>query len=198
VPTALARVRAFAAAHDVPARVLTPTGSPWSRAVAAEGWVPDAGPEAGAEGAVLVLDLEPLARPDGPGAASLAAEPDDAWWAMTVGGAPTPVQRHVLAGPGPVLGFGSARGPDCEPVGALRTAVVGDHLHLSRLTVTEPEPARRNDTATALTTAAARWGRDRGARWAVLQVALVDADTRGFYEGLGAVEHHRYHYLVRG
>lgn len=78
--------------------------------------------------------------------------------------------------------------------GVVRAAVVGDHLHLSRLAVT---PASRGaGVGTALTAAAARWGRTEGARWAVLQVALHNAAARALYDRLGATEHHRYRYLV--
>ena len=61
VPAALEAVRAFAAEHGVPPRVHVPMGSPWDRAVAAAGWVLDAGHEAGAEVAVLVADVDRLA-----------------------------------------------------------------------------------------------------------------------------------------
>lgn len=79
-------------------------------------------------------------------------------------------------------------------IGAARGAVVEDHLHLSRLRVV-PE-ARRRGHGTELTAALAAWGLGRGARWAVLQVALRASGARAFYAGLGCVEHHRYRYLV--
>jgi len=49
---------------------------------------------------------------------------------------------------------------------------------------------------TQLTAAAAAWGRANGVRWAVLQVALHNVAARALYGRLGAVEHHRYRYLV--
>ena len=76
----------------------------------------------------------------------------------------------------------------------IRAAVVGDHLHLSRLAVVPT--ARRAGVGTALTAAAAAWGREHGARWAVLQVALRNTAARALYDALGATEHHRYRYLV--
>ncbi len=51
---------------------------------------------------------------------------------------------------------------------------------------------------TALTAAAAAWGREQGARWAVLQVNLQNEGARAFYARLGCTEHHRYHYLGPG
>jgi ribosomal protein S18 acetylase RimI-like enzyme len=93
--------------------------------------------------------------------------------------------------PGPPLltAFGVLPGS-----GVVRAAVVGEHLHLSRLVV-RPE-ARRTGAGTRLTSAAAEWGRRHGARWAVFQVALHNAAARALYDRLGATEHHRYRYLV--
>jgi ribosomal protein S18 acetylase RimI-like enzyme len=43
---------------------------------------------------------------------------------------------------------------------------------------------------------AAAWGREHGARWAVLQVAVHNTGALACYERLGFVEHHRYRYVV--
>ena len=94
LPQALDAVRAFAAAHGVPARVQVPMGSPWDRAVASAGWVLDVHHEAGAEVAVLVGDLRRLAVPAE--TVALAPRADDAWWELALGRAPTPVERGVL------------------------------------------------------------------------------------------------------
>ena len=85
--------------------------------------------------------------------------------------------------------FGSVPG-----TGVIRAAVVGDHVHLSRLAV-RPQ-GRRTGVGTRLTAVAAAWAREQGARWAVLQVALHNTAARAFYDALGATEHHRYRYLV--
>ena len=85
--------------------------------------------------------------------------------------------------------FGSVPG-----TGVVRAAVVGDHVHLSRLAV-RPQAAARG-SARGLTAVAAAWAREQGARWAVLQVALHNTAARAFYDALGATEHHRYRYLV--
>ncbi len=219
VPVALDAARGFAAEHGVPPRVHVPVGSPWDRAVSAAGWVLEAGHEAGAEVAVLVVDVERLVG-DGPGehGVALTGRPTDAWWAITLGRAPTADERWVLdpAGGDPAAeehrGLdppGGDPGVDGGPTrpatlrtafglvpgtGAVRAAVVGDHLHLSRLAVTPA--ARRGGVGTRLTAAAAGWGRARGARWAVLQVALHNTAARALYQRLGATEHHRYRYLV--
>jgi ribosomal protein S18 acetylase RimI-like enzyme len=208
-PAALEAVRAFAAEHGVRPRVHVPVGSPWDRAVDAAGWVLDAGHEAGAEVAVLVADVDrlvgsPALRSHDDGQRSgkehdgsevrgmaLTERPDDAWWALALGREPTPHERWVLDPDGPSLrtGFGLVPG-----AGVIRAAVVGEHLHLSRLAVA-PD-ARRGGVGTRLTAAAAAWGRAQGARWAVLQVALHNTAARALYDALGATEHHRYRYLV--
>jgi ribosomal protein S18 acetylase RimI-like enzyme len=157
--------------------------------VAAEGWVLDADHAAGAEVAVLVADVDRLAAPGDPGVA-LSPRPTDAWWALALGRDPTPDERCVLAPDAPPpTAFGLVR-----DAGVVRAAVVDDHLHLSRLAVV-PD-ARRTGVGTRRTAAAAAWGRARGARWAVLQVALHNTAARALYERLGASEHHRYRYLV--
>jgi N-acetylglutamate synthase len=187
VRAALEAVRAFAAGHEVPPRVQVPVGSPWDRAVADAGWVLEVGHEAGAQVAVLVADV---ACPDADHPVELSQRPTDAWWDLSLGRSPTSDERFVLD-PGPPLltAFGLVPG-----AGAVRAAVVGDHLHLSRLAV-QPD-ARRAGVGTALTTAAVAWGRTHGARWAVLQVALHNTAARAFFDRLGATEHHRYRYLV--
>jgi N-acetylglutamate synthase len=181
---ALARVRAFAAAHDIAPRLQTPIGSPWSARAQEAGWVLEAEHAAGAEVAVLVTDLTP-GEP-----VELPAAPDADWW--SVGGPPSEVERRVLTGPS-TAAFGVER-RDGRPVGAIRAVVVGDHLYLSRLE-TVPD-ARRTGVATRLTAAACAWGHAHGARWGVLQVALDNANALAFYEREGWREHHRYHYLV--
>lgn len=205
VPAALEVVRRFADEHGVPPRVHAPVGSPWDRAVTREGWILDAGHEAGAEVAVLVADVDRLAATTplnhdadqrfGVHTVVLTDRPDAAWWALSLGRDPTPDERWVLDPPGPaaVAGMRTAFGtiPD---TGVIRAAVVGDHLHLSRLAV-RPE-VHRTGVGTTLTAATAAWARERGARWAVLQVALHNTAARAFYDALGATEHHRYRYLV--
>ena len=136
----------------------------------------------------------------------LAGRPDAVWWALALGRDPTPDERWVLdpaghanvggaapatAGTAPEMrtAFGSVPG-----TGVIRAAVVGDHAHLSRLAV-RPQ-SRRTGVGTRLTAVAADWAREQGARWAVLQVALHNTAARGFYDALGATEHHRYRYLV--
>ncbi len=143
----------------------------------------------------------------------LTDRPDAAWWALSLGRDPTPDERWVLDPAGHVDAGDAApatAGPattraaatsevrttfGCVPdTGVVRGAVVGDHVHLSRLAV-RPQ-GRRTGVGTRLTAVAAAWAREQGARWAVLQVALHNTAARAFYDALGATEHHRYRYLV--
>jgi N-acetylglutamate synthase len=200
---ALDAVREFAAEHGIGPRVQAPIGSPWDSAVSRAGWVLEADHAAGAEVSVMVVGLAALAaaRPTAQGgtaeggAVELPERPSDPWWRLGGGADPAPAQRHVLdPGGDPRTAFALARGDDGEPVGRLRATVVADHLHLSWLDVL---PAvRRRGVGSALLGAAAGWGREHGARWGVLQVALHNTGARAVYDRLGFVEHHRYRYLV--
>ena len=218
LPTAvaLAAVRTFAERHDITPRVQAPVGSPWDKAVAAQGWVLDVGHAAGSVVSVQVADLGKLAvgpAADGTAASGAAGSPvadgtavevgehtgeaatvevgapTDAWWRLVLGGPPTPAQRHVLGGAG-ALTLTDAQGV----VGAGRVVVVADHLHVSVLTVDAAVRCRGHGAA--LLAAAARWGREHGARWGVLQVAVHNTAALALYARAGWTEHHRYRYLV--
>ncbi|TCK26525.1 GNAT family N-acetyltransferase [Pseudonocardia endophytica] len=198
VPDALAEVRRFADRHGIPPVVAAPEGSPWWRAVRDEGW--EVGADPGAQAVVLVAGLDSLAA-DGPAPGiAFDAEPSPDWWSVfDEEGADLTARRAVLVPDrpdGPQLGFGTARRDDGALTGVVRAAVVGDHLYLSRLEVLPA--ARRSGVGSVLTAAAARWGAERGARYAVLQVVRSNRAARALYERLGCVEHHRYHYLVPG
>ncbi|WP_232660476.1 GNAT family N-acetyltransferase [Pseudonocardia sp. TRM90224] len=194
VPAALDAVRAFAERTGTPIRVQVPVGSPWEKAVAAQGWVLDAGHRRGAEVSVQVAALDTLGERE-PLDVELPERPDPRWWELVTGGPPTAAERHVLAPEtGLVTAFPLLTGPDGTVGGGLRAAVVEDHLHLSAI---EVAPAvRRNGIASGLVATAARWGRDRGARWAVLQVALHNTGALALYDRLGFSEHHQYRYLI--
>ncbi|MHA6620122.1 GNAT family N-acetyltransferase [Pseudonocardia sp. DLS-67] len=192
IAAALDGVRRFADEHAVPARVQVPVGSPWDRAVAAEGWVLNVGHAKGAEVSVLVAPVADVDPPPGLHI-ELPAEPSGEWWRLAVGGPPTPAQRRVLGG-APDTAFGLLRDGAGAVLGQVRATVVDDHVHISTLEVVPA--ARRRGHATVLLAAAGAWGRGRGARWAVLQVALQNDGARALYDRLGYVEHHRYRYLV--
>jgi N-acetylglutamate synthase len=199
IPAALDAVTRFADEHGIRPRVHAPIGSPWDRAVAAHDWELDAQHAAGAEVTVLVTGLDdvPDAVPDADGdlRIELPERPPEEWWRLALGGSPSPAQHHVLDPAGRIpAAFGLLRDVSGEVLGQVRAAVVEDHLHVSMLAVRSA--ARRQGHATALLAAAERWGREHGARWAVLQVAVHNTGARALYERLGWIEHHRYRYLV--
>ncbi len=191
VPEALDAVRAFAAEHDILPLVQTPTGSPWWRAITAEGWVRHDAHPAGAQVAVLVGELD--SAPTEVSADLRLGVQDRADWRLAAESPVTEAQRHVLSAPEVAhVGFGVAR-DGCDAVGVCRLAVVEQHLYVARLAV---DPGYRGrGLATALMGTAARWGTERGARWWLLQVAEHNEPALALYRRLGLTVHHRYEYL---
>ena len=191
IPEALRVAREFALENGIPARVHTPVGSPWDRAVAGQGWTLEVDHAAGPVSAVLVAPLDGSADPR----VELSERPPADWWRLGPGDPPTDAQRRVVAPPGPLrTAFLLVHDASGAPVGHLRAAVVEDHLHLALLAVAPA--ARRQGLARALVATAAAWGHEHAARWAVLQVAVSNTDALACYDRLGFVEHHRYRYLV--
>ena len=199
---ALDAVRTYAERAGIGPRVQVPMGSPWDRAVAGEGWTLDVAHEAGAESTVQVVGLDDLRRtalssePGRRGCHSseveVAARPGRGWWGAE---APSAARSGVVdPGSALVLAFLLVRNGSGERAGVVRAGLVEDHLHLSVLEVAPA--ARRRGLATALLSAAAAWGQERGARWGVLQVAVHNTGARALYGRLGFTEHHRYRYLV--
>jgi ribosomal protein S18 acetylase RimI-like enzyme len=182
---ALDQVCEFAHDQGIPPLVQAIAGSATERALEASGWVPHTGHAAGHLVSVLV---GPLGA--GAGEVSMLPEPSPAWWELSAGSTdPTPAQRHVLTTG--EIGYGVAE----ITAGAVRGAVVGDVLHVSRLAV-RPEHRRRG-LARALMAACGPWAAERGASRCVLQVAVDNAPALALYETLGFREHHRYRYWVR-
>jgi len=190
LPDALAAVVAFAQRTGTRPRVQVPVGSPWDRAVEQAGWVLNREHAAGAEVAVLIGDLDPIAAAPVPLPVALPERPDPEWFRETY----PPVARAVVdPGGTPPVGFGIAR-DGSTVLGRVRACLVDGHVHIAMLHTAEA--ARGRGIATGMLAAAAEWGRERGARWMVLQVALQNAGARSLYGRLGMVEHHRYRYLV--
>ena len=222
VERALARVQAFAAAHGIDPLVQAPAGSPWSNRVLDAGWHLLTAWDG--ESLVLVTTADSDAEaPDWPSHPTTAwwavtgeAPPpaDSPALAVLTGELPAGMVRPgeqskaagtATAGPvrigeqskaAPEVGFGVLHDPDENPIAAVRAAVVGDHVHIGRLTVTPR--SRRRGLAARLTREALAWGAARGARHAVLEVAEGNPAARALYAREGWSEHHRYHYLAPG
>jgi ribosomal protein S18 acetylase RimI-like enzyme len=198
LPEALDQVRAFATEHGLAPKVQVPTGSPWHRAITAQGWTLDAEHPAGATVLTMIGEVARLASPAGPTGVrfTVADRPDEGWWALAGEPPITEAQRHVLLGAGlDQVGFGSAvlPGDPGRPAAVARLAVVDEHLYLAKLAV-RPQ-LRHQGLAIGLMDAAAGWALTRRARWIVLQVAEHNTPAIHLYQRLGLRTHHRYEYL---
>lgn len=203
VPDALSRAREFAVAHRLPPRIQVPEGAPWHAEVAGQGWVPDSAHRAGWRVEVLVGELSRFTGASPPKETNVTVEGRERWRVAAVEHEDGRfdqrfeiAQEHVLTAPAlPHVAFAVAR-RGAELVGAARLAVLDEHLHVTRLSVTEEH--RRRGLATALMDTAARWAQQRGARWSVLQVSCENTAALEFYRRLGCTPHHRYLYLRPG
>jgi GNAT superfamily N-acetyltransferase len=145
----------------------------------------------------LVL-VAPLGAWDQPAVdVALVRAPDDAWLSgYHYRGTPLPpIAREIQVNAyDPV--FASVRlDPPPAPLAAVaRGARVADWLVVSAVTV--DERYRRSGLATAVMSALGGWGRERGARACLLQVASSNTGALALYERLGFTEHHRYHYRM--
>lgn len=191
VPDALAEVIRFGTAHGIKPAAHVVVGAPVEREVAAAGWRVDVDHPGGAESLVMTGGLNGYATPKSADVV-VAEVPVPGWWALAAQPVPTAAQRHVLAS-GPTVGFGTVTRHG-QVLAAVRGAVVGDLLHVARLTV-RPE-ARRLGLARRLMGGLAAWGLDQGATTCALQVAEHNKPAITLYESLGCVEHHRYRYWV--
>lgn len=190
VAEALVEVQRFAAEHGIAPRVQVSRSTPWETQIERAGWVPDEHEPV----SVRTVRVAELTGPEDHPGVEIAAAPTPAWWQLVAGTEhPDEDTRAVLAGG--TVGFGLARAGD-QAVGAVRVALVDRWLHLARLAV-EPE-WRRRGLGRALTGAAAAWGRQHGAREAVLQVMPGNIAADRLYSSLGFSEHHSYRYWSPG
>jgi GNAT superfamily N-acetyltransferase len=190
LPEAVDAVTRWYAAHDLRPAVQLPgtQARAAATAFAAAGWERD-------EDTLVLTAPLPAAREDGRVVVDLSPAPEDAWLAgYRHGGGPLPpAARRVLIGAEDVV-FASVRlDPEPAPLAAVaRGVVTDDWLGVSAVTVEEEH--RRQGLASAVMAALYRWGAERGARWAYLQVVQSNAAARALYHRDGFVEHHRYHY----
>jgi ribosomal protein S18 acetylase RimI-like enzyme len=189
IASALQRTVDFAALHGIQPCAHVVVGSDVEAKIADAGWTVNLAHPGGAESAVMTGPLSPGAY----AGAVVHNTPPPAWWELTANTAePTAAQRHVL-GSSPQVGYG-VLGRDGEVVAAVRGAIVGDLLHVSRLAVRPSH--RRLGLASGLLRTLHAWAYARGARRQALQVAEHNTAAIGLYAGFGCVEHHRYRYWV--
>ncbi len=190
---ALAHVRDWYAARDLPAFVQTATGAEgtqellcaeleargWRREVSAEVWT----------GA-----LAPLADREAPGV-RLSRTADEAWLGRYqrkgVGG----TALRVLGG-GPSVWFATVPGAEGEEPAAIGRCVVDGRWAGFAAVEVAPE-RRRQGLAKAVMAALAGRALEEGASAAWLQVETDNAGARELYAGMGFGPHHAYHHYRR-
>src|SRR5690606_37755197 len=154
---------------------------------------------------VLGLDIDNFVLPQGPSMVRVAPEPDEAWLRMHAlrGEPPTdepvaPPDVEVLtAVRDGTLGFASLGLP--RPIaiarGALTTAPAGRRW-IGLTCVSVAAEHRRHGLAVLVSAELIRWGHDRGATHAYVQVAADNAGALALYRDLGFLDHHRYRYAA--
>lgn len=193
LPTAAARVVAFAAAHAIPPRAQVVADSPVEQQLRSLGWT-----EVYVPTDVLAVRLNTLLgdRRADPQVA-VRASLDDAWWAAYQVSRPNqadPVVLRAILNGRPPLAF-AALVRDAQHAVAIGRA----HVHRSWMGLTalwtEPEHRRRGH-ATAVMTALGHWAARQGARNVYLQVATDNRAAHQAYERSGFTVHHSYRYLA--
>ncbi|MEV4318666.1 GNAT family N-acetyltransferase [Actinocrispum sp. NPDC049592] len=189
IADALVRTVEFAHAHGIGPCAHVVVGSPAEAGIEAAGWHVDETHPGGAESLVMTGPLSPGEFPG----AVVNATPSSEWWELTAGSTtPSDAQRHVLSSY-PCVGYGVVS-YDEAVVGAVRGAVIGDLLHVSRLAVRPSH--RRLGLAGGLLRVLYAWAVARGAQRQALQVATGNTAAIELYKRLGCAEHHRYRYWV--
>lgn len=191
---ALAYVRTWYAARDLPAYIQTATGAVGTQEelcaeLEARGWRREVSAEVriGALAPVGDLDAD-VSR------VRLTRSVDEAWLQRYQrSGVPGPHVLKVL-GSGPSVWFASIPGEVGAPPAAIGRCVVDGRW--AGFMAVEVGPAhRREGLATIVMTALARRALEEGASAAWLQVESDNDGARALYEGMGFATHHRYHHF---
>lgn len=194
VEEALDEAVQFAVGHGIKPAVQVVVGTETEREVEKASWVINVEHPSGAEVSVLTSEIGTLAGPEVDGV-SVDPMPSAQWWQLAAGAPePTRAQRQVL-GTGRLIGFGSAWRDD-QVVAVVRGALVGDLLHIARLSVLPGY--RRQGIAKGLLASLADWATERGATRYAAQVAVHNDPALALWYQLGCVEHHRYRYWKPG
>lgn len=156
---------------------------------------------------VMAIDIDNFVLPQGPPMVRVAPAPDAAWLTMNrFDGEDPATQDHSTPVPDAEVltavrdgevGFASLGVP--QPIaigrGAITTAPDGRHwIGLTGIAVGVAH--RRKGLGTLVCAELIRWGRDRGATHAYLQVSFGNSGAIAMYRDLGFVEHHSYRYAA--
>ncbi|MFF5974229.1 GNAT family N-acetyltransferase [Streptomyces sp. NPDC012769] len=189
---ALARVRDWYAARELPAYVQAATGAEGAQELLCadlerRGWVRELSAE------LRIASLAPIGDTDADvDAVRLARSVDENWLRRYQRfGEPGPHVTKVL-GSGPSVWFASVPGTEDIPAAIGRCVVDG---RWAGFMAVEVDPGRRRGgLATAVMTALARRALDEGASAAWLQVESDNDGARALYDGMGFTVHHHYHH----
>ncbi|WP_063016238.1 N-acetylglutamate synthase, CG3035 family [Nocardia niwae] len=156
---------------------------------------------------MLAIDIDNFVLPQGPSMVRIAPAPDPAWLEMhRCGGEDAPAQ--AISAPVPdtevltavldgEVGFASLGLP--RPIaigrGALTTAPDGRRW-VGLTCVAVATAHRRHGLGSLVCAELMRWGHDRGATHAYLQVEAINEAALAMYRELGFVEHHAYRYAA--
>ncbi|WP_238558920.1 GNAT family N-acetyltransferase [Rhodococcus rhodnii] len=191
----LARLDAWYAERGLPLRLLVPDRlSP-----GAPGWQPEEEPVV-----VLAADLDLVPLPTSH-TTTVLPEPDASWLSLfDRRGADDDLRALLTAtlGRGPRIGelafvrIGDGPSPLAIARAAVTTAPDG-RVWVGLQSVAVAPEHRRRGVGTLVCGEALRWGRERGATHAYLQVTEGNAAARAMYSAMGFTEHHRYRYHRR-
>lgn len=193
----LHRIGAWYAAKGLPLQLALPD----RLAAVPPGW------NSWGETRVLGIDLDNFVLPQGPSMVRIATEPDIAWLEIhryrgdepSGHTATVPLPEVLCAVHEGQLGFASLGlpGPIAIARGALTTASDGRQwIGLSCVAVLAAH--RRHGLAALVCGELLRWGRDRGATHAYVQVEAGNVEALELFGELGFLDHHSYRYAVPG
>ncbi|MEV0295657.1 GNAT family N-acetyltransferase [Nocardia sp. NPDC050710] len=159
------------------------------------------------ETAVLGIDIENFVLPQGPPMVRIASAPDAAWLDMhryrgenpaaQAVSAPVPVPEVLTAVHEGEVGFASLGVP--QPIAIGRGAITDapDGRRWIGLTcVAVGAEHRRHGLGSLVCAELIRWGHDRGATHAYVQVEVENTGALALYRDLGFLDHHGYRYAA--
>ncbi|MEV6389940.1 N-acetylglutamate synthase, CG3035 family [Nocardia xishanensis] len=191
----LHRIGEWYTAHGLPLQLLLPD----RLAPVPPGW------RTWNETLVLGIDITNFVLPQGPPMVRIAQRPDEAWLRLHRYRGEDPAAQHV---PEPVtevltavhegeLGFASLGLPSPIAIGRGACTTAPDGRRWIGLTcVAVAAEHRRHGLATLVCAELIRWGNERGATHAYVQVSADNASALELYRGLGFLDHHGYRYAA--
>ncbi len=195
-PDTLQRIGEWYTAHGLPVQLALPD----RLATLPPGW------RSRRETRLLAIDIENFVLPQGPRMVRIVPAPDDAWLSMHRYGGEDPATQPVSTPPlvevltavhDGEVGFASLGLP--QPIaigrGALTTAPDGRRW-IGLTCVAVAAEHRRHGLGSLICAELIRWGADRGATHAYLQVETENTGAIAMYHELGFLDHHTYRYAT--